>query len=588
MKKINLFIFLLLFAFKIVSAQNPNNHWQIGTADINFSTDPPTVATIPNNGQYGNASISDANGNLLFYTDGIKVWNKNHQEMSMGSSVGNSIGAESSYSGIQLQPTVIVPHPGNSKQFFVFSTRNEILIGASYYPGYSYKFFIVDFSDVLHPFGKILIPNVDNALKDESGNHFSEDFSFRPLTCVKNSTNDGYFLIIQRPSSTNLELFTYSITAAGFNPIPLKSSTNTTINYLYNPVGPFLSYTRAISKFSPNNLKFAELVIRNTSFSGPNISSSSSSLFILDFNNVTGTFSNFTTVHETNTTAGACSDFEFSSDSQKIYFAHNKIYVKDLTNIAAPIRDLSETTNSSSIPNNFGNIQRDKSGNILISSQSPTLNRNSYLHKIENQNSFSTSTVKVNHISLNGYTIPFGVFYLPQLVPQLTVPCPVNLNISTTLTSGTSIRQASTSLVASNAINSGANAIYRAGTSVVLTNGFNAKSGSVFRAYIAGCSNNATNKTKNIAKESTVELDVKKQSVKLYPNPNKGIFTINLGFENKKEMTVNIYDSVGKSVYKSLGTTSTFEISLPNLISGLYFVKVTGENFEETVKFIKD
>jgi hypothetical protein len=29
----------------------------------------------------GCATISDANGQLLFYTDGKKVWNKNHQVM---------------------------------------------------------------------------------------------------------------------------------------------------------------------------------------------------------------------------------------------------------------------------------------------------------------------------------------------------------------------------------------------------------------------------------------------------------------------------------------------------------------------------
>ena len=74
----------------------------------------------------------------------------------------------------------------------------------------------------------------------------------------------------------------------------------------------------------------------------------------------------------------------------------------------------------------------------------------------------------------------------------------------------------------------------------------------------------------------------------LYPNPNKGIFTINLGFESKKEITVTIYDTQGKSIYKSSTKEAKFEINLPNLLSGIYFVKLQGENYEETVKFLKN
>jgi len=57
--------------------------------------------------------FSDANGNLLFYTDGIKVWNKNHQVMANGA---NLLGNPSS-----SQSAIIVPHPGNSSLFYIFT-----------------------------------------------------------------------------------------------------------------------------------------------------------------------------------------------------------------------------------------------------------------------------------------------------------------------------------------------------------------------------------------------------------------------------------------------------------------------------------
>lgn len=74
----------------------------------------------------------------------------------------------------------------------------------------------------------------------------------------------------------------------------------------------------------------------------------------------------------------------------------------------------------------------------------------------------------------------------------------------------------------------------------------------------------------------------------LYPNPNKGVFTINLGFENQNEISVAIYDTQGKSVYKSIAQGVLFEINLPNLPSGLYFVKLQGKDYEETLKFVKE
>jgi hypothetical protein len=54
-------------------------------AGLNFSTCTPTVLSDGQvNTEEGVATISDANGSLLFYTDGIKVWNKLHQVMANG------------------------------------------------------------------------------------------------------------------------------------------------------------------------------------------------------------------------------------------------------------------------------------------------------------------------------------------------------------------------------------------------------------------------------------------------------------------------------------------------------------------------
>ncbi|MCV9928327.1 T9SS type A sorting domain-containing protein [Flavobacterium sp. LS1R49] len=591
MKKVYFYVMLSFLAINTIVAQEINNHWQLGTSDLNFGTNPPAVTTVANSGQYGNASISDDSGNLLFYTDGLKIWNKNHQVMIMPLSFDNSIGVLQGF--IQPQPVVIVPHPGNKNQFFVFTTCNEVMIGASTYPGYSYRYYIVDFGDVQYPLGKIINPSsaptgYQNILTD-GGNYIQFDYIFRPIICVKNSTNDGYFLIGQRAfSGGQTEFFSYKITANGFNPVPVKSIITNDISYTNSQTeGTFQKYSSAVIKFSPDNLKMGELVINKTSISGSNTTYSSSKFFTLNFNNTTGVFSNFILVEDNSTAIGASVDFDFSSDSQKVYFVHGNIYVKDLMNSAIPARNLSDITNSASIPNNFDHIQRDKNNNILVSSSSSYLNRNSYIHKIDNQDSFSGSSLILNHISLNGYAIPSGNYTLPQLIPALTPPCLNNSVITSNVVSGTDRKQASNNITALNKISNGANAFYHAGNSIVLTSGFNAVSGSNVKVYIEGCSNNFGKMVSNSEKE---EITLEKSEIdgaRLYPNPNNGNFVINLGKENKKEINIAIYNILGKLVYTRVSKDSVVEVNLPDLSSGLYIIKLVGDNYNETIKFLK-
>jgi hypothetical protein len=92
-------IFLLLFCFVSIfsRAQNHGRFWYFGeNAGLDFSTSPPTAL---NDGVLNVvescSSISDDLGNLLFYTDGTTVWNKNHVPMTNGTGLnGNSSSAQ--------------------------------------------------------------------------------------------------------------------------------------------------------------------------------------------------------------------------------------------------------------------------------------------------------------------------------------------------------------------------------------------------------------------------------------------------------------------------------------------------------------
>lgn len=76
-------------------------------------------------------------------------------------------------------------------------------------------------------------------------------------------------------------------------------------------------------------------------------------------------------------------------------------------------------------------------------------------------------------------------------------------------------------------------------------------------------------------------------SSQLFPNPNTGSFTISLEDKALKNVSVVVYDVLGKPVYVTDNLSDTFEINLPNLASGVYFVKLSTSNYSETLKFIK-
>jgi len=91
-----------------------NQNWIFGThAGLDFSSNPLTATSDSAiSTKEGCASISDSNGNLLFYTDGQKVWDGNH-----GLQVSGLQGNSSS-----TQSAIIVPNPGNSHEYYIFTT----------------------------------------------------------------------------------------------------------------------------------------------------------------------------------------------------------------------------------------------------------------------------------------------------------------------------------------------------------------------------------------------------------------------------------------------------------------------------------
>jgi hypothetical protein len=114
-------LFLLGLNSILLPAQNKRgNTWYFGVhAGIDFNSGSPVELSngMLNTGE-GSAAISDAAGNLLFYTDGVNVYNRVHTLMPNGS--GLKGGASST------QSAVIVPKPGSPNLYYIFTVA-EVL-----------------------------------------------------------------------------------------------------------------------------------------------------------------------------------------------------------------------------------------------------------------------------------------------------------------------------------------------------------------------------------------------------------------------------------------------------------------------------
>jgi gliding motility-associated-like protein len=116
----------LIFGTLVSLAQKQGNHWYFGFgAGLDFSSGSPIADTLGKLNTYeGCASISNKAGNLLFYTDGITVYNRNHQIMPNGNGLQGSPSA--------TQSALIIKKPGSESNYYIFATYFEVYGGMSY------------------------------------------------------------------------------------------------------------------------------------------------------------------------------------------------------------------------------------------------------------------------------------------------------------------------------------------------------------------------------------------------------------------------------------------------------------------------
>ena len=281
------YFFILLLGFiPIVSYSQGKeaNIWYFGGyAGVDFNSgSPPEVlhdSQMNNSGFVGCASIADSLGNLLFYSDGWTIWNKNHVTMLNGQNMGQW----------STQGAMIVPLPLSNHlyYFFNFVWDNPVF-------QYHFQYSIIDMN-LDNGRGGVLTDKKGIRLFDNSSNH---------LSAVKHANGTDVWIVSH--GYQNDRYYAFLLTAAGLDETPVISYT-----------GSIVHHSEGYMKISPNGGRIA-LCTKSGGYTGFFES--------IYFNNETGVVSDENIVRKEWDYYGV----EYSPDNSKLYICTSLIFQYDL------------------------------------------------------------------------------------------------------------------------------------------------------------------------------------------------------------------------------------------------------------------
>ncbi|HEX2396465.1 MAG TPA: hypothetical protein VHI78_14045, partial [Bacteroidales bacterium] len=270
-----LLLSFLTFSYQSVFTQNYPDKWVFNGFDINFNNDSAIVErnNLADYRSNGYASICDASGNLVLYSNAFSAWNRNNELIENGDSllIPGSVGTS-------LLGSMIIPAPGNADRFFIFNLNPY---NGNESAGLYYAEADMSANDGR---GKILRKGI--RLIDSTGNQ---------ITALYHANQHDVWVITHRIKSNSY--FAFLITNEGISETPVVSSLGKEHE----------SSFEGQMKGSPDGRKVA--VSYNTWFEGEGFD-------LFDFNNETGKLSNaksFLMPYD------GCHGLEFSPDAVKLY-----------------------------------------------------------------------------------------------------------------------------------------------------------------------------------------------------------------------------------------------------------------------------
>jgi gliding motility-associated-like protein len=174
------------------------DNWNFGErAQLNFNSGNPQATIMPGsiNLPNGVASISDENGQLLFFTDGIRIWSGGYYFLNDATDLsGNNFSSQSS---------IIVPQPGNPDRYYVFTV--DMYIPPVFNKGVRYS----------------VVERINFAWTITQKNEILLNSNAQKITSVANDDKTVFWVVAHGyAAASGNRFFAYKIDAAGLNITP--------------------------------------------------------------------------------------------------------------------------------------------------------------------------------------------------------------------------------------------------------------------------------------------------------------------------------------------------------------------------------
>ena len=295
----SLFIFSIIFSNNIAQTTiqcKSTYNWMFGNyAGITFmGSTQPTPTAVSGSAMMmseGCASISDEGGNLLFYSNGISVWDATNTTLPNGTGLAGG--------GISAQSSIIAPLPQDDSIYYIFTVKDW----TTSQNGIGLHYSIVDLrltgnGTSANPLGDVDINNknipIDTNVREQ-------------ITAIYHENCQDIWIVTHRGSKwySSDEYLAYLLTPSGLNTTPVISSVGMTY-YTNNRFGYL--------KPSHNGQHLCTTLGRGGSGSNFN----GTTVELLEFSNSSGVVSNPIVIADSGAIVNAYSS-EFSPDNNILY-----------------------------------------------------------------------------------------------------------------------------------------------------------------------------------------------------------------------------------------------------------------------------
>ncbi len=339
MFKNSLLLLIFLFCVNYIFAQQ-NNIWYFGRkAGLSFNTSgiqpvPSILSDSQMDTNEGSSSICDGNGNLLFYSNGTTVYNRNHQVMLNGDNLKGNISS--------VQACIIIPVPGNDSIYYLFTTD---AIENLFADGYNYS---------------IINIKGDNGNGEViSKNMLLWSSCSERMVAARHANGTDVWLIT---NDNNSNIFrSWLINCNGLQTVPVVSATGIVMDQHFTTNTGMLKLSPDSKQLCQTHFPQGDVIVFTPNFCQ-----------LFDFDNATGTISNARTVSFQNATILSC---EYSPDSKLLYLTNplgksiEQVEAKLPTAAAIVASRVSITTGTSG----YYGIQLAPDGRIYLAEISSTL-----------------------------------------------------------------------------------------------------------------------------------------------------------------------------------------------------------------------